>query len=520
MALVITKKVRTILLIVLTVLVVGGGGFLIWRVTQEESIAPEDSEAAPPDGVDGGTLVDLPCSGIVIDLGDANQQGPWGQYVCGNGCMSTPEKTLLCPSTRNFSISGEFSEGIYDITGIVGRGHENQQQDKEDFRLVINDLPNDSPLDVLSSGTSSSYAEEVEEIGTYHLLESSNPASMNHLHACPPEDSPMSVHLYKLCLEQVNVCNKGTAILPDPKNEYGTLSDPVLSIQTDDVDGIGDVTTAKLNGSDIPSCQSQDGAACYNISGTNIHISVAPGLQEIPEGEYNIEIAWTDGKGIGGSNCTMQASFEVAAAEIEADPACGTLVGTYSHDTTDWPDGTFCLIGDSEPTNPEFPSMGGSTTWTCSNGEGTEVSCTATRGDVDDPACGSLVGNYSSDTTDWPSGTFCSVGDPEPPNPEFPSQGGSTAWTCSNGEGTDVSCSATRDDITEAPTVPQTGIFDTVLGRVSVGVSFIFLGGLVSQYSKFNYILNSISERHQFRSEIKKQRKAKRRREKLEENFD
>jgi hypothetical protein len=216
----------------------------------------------------------------------------------------------------------------------------------------------------------------------------------------------------------------------------------------------------------------------------------------------------------------MQASFEVAAAEIEADPACGTLVGTYSHDTTDWPDGTFCLIGDSEPTNPEFPSMGGSTTWTCSNGEGTEVSCTATRGDVDDPACGSLVGNYSSDTTDWPSGTFCSVGDPEPPNPEFPSQGGSTAWTCSNGEGTDVSCSATRDDITEAPTVPQTGIFDTVLGRVSVGVSFIFLGGLVSQYSKFNYILNSISERHQFRSEIKKQRKAKRRREKLEENFD
>jgi hypothetical protein len=112
------------------------------------------------------------------------------------------------------------------------------------------------------------------------------------------------------------------------------------------------------------------------------------------------------------------------------------------------------------------------------------------------------------------------VGDPEPPNPEFPSQGGSTAWTCSNGEGTDVSCSATRDDITEAPTVPQTGIFDTVLGRVSVGVSFIFLGGLVSQYSKFNYILNSISERHQFRSEIKKQRKAKRRREKLEENFD
>jgi len=49
MALVITKKVRTILLIVLSVLVVGGGGFLIWRVTQEESVAPGEGEAACTD---------------------------------------------------------------------------------------------------------------------------------------------------------------------------------------------------------------------------------------------------------------------------------------------------------------------------------------------------------------------------------------------------------------------------------------------------------------------------------------
>jgi hypothetical protein len=73
--------------------------------------------------------------------------------------------------------------------------------------------------------------------------------------------------------------------------------------------------------------------------------------------------------------------------------------------------------------------------------------------------------------------------------------------------------------VEEPPEIPQTGIFDSVLGRVSVGVSFIFLGGLVSQYSKINYLLNSISEKQEFRSEIRKQRKAKRRRERLEDRF-
>jgi hypothetical protein len=58
---------------------------------------------------------------------------------------------------------------------------------------------------------------------------------------------------------------------------------------------------------------------------------------------------------------------------------------------------------------------------------------------------------------------------------------------------------------------------------VSVGISFIFLGGLVSQYSRINYFLNSITKEHRFRQEIKKQRREKaradRRREKLEDRF-
>jgi hypothetical protein len=73
--------------------------------------------------------------------------------------------------------------------------------------------------------------------------------------------------------------------------------------------------------------------------------------------------------------------------------------------------------------------------------------------------------------------------------------------------------------VEEPPEIPQTGIFDTVLGRVSVGVSFIFLGGLVTQYSKINYVFNSISERREFRVEIRKQKRVNKRRNSLESRF-
>ena len=103
-----------------------------------------------------------------------------------------------------------------------------------------------------------------------------------------------------------------------------------------------------------------------------------------------------------------------------------------------------------------------------------------------------------------------------------------TTLSCGNGiceaDETTESCPV---DCGEAPiqggTVPQTGVFDTVLGRVSVGVSFIFLGGLVSQYNRFNYFFNSMSQRHEFKKEVKRQRrkeeKMAKRRNKLERRF-
>mgnify|MGYP001052506505 CR=1 FL=1 len=250
MALVISKKVKTILLIVLTILLVGGGGFLIWTVTREESIAPEDSEAAPLDGT--GPNIELSCDGISVDLGYAVNQCDtsvkWGQFVCGEGCMSghcnddinQPLRTVACPDTQEFSIDSElpssFIEGIYSITGLIGRGHLGQSQYQENFKLSIHNSSNDRPITSIASETTTEYSEDdgywegFGPLGTFHLLEDANAITMEHTVPCPYGDSPNSVHLYKLCLVQENICEGGdweNKPADEEKIPYGTALNPI-----------------------------------------------------------------------------------------------------------------------------------------------------------------------------------------------------------------------------------------------------------------------------------------------------
>ena len=60
--------------------------------------------------------------------------------------------------------------------------------------------------------------------------------------------------------------------------------------------------------------------------------------------------------------------------------SCGTRAGTYEHNQTSWPSGTFCSAGTPSPSNPLFPSAGSTTTWICRGLDGGEdVTCSATR---------------------------------------------------------------------------------------------------------------------------------------------
>ena len=75
----------------------------------------------------------------------------------------------------------------------------------------------------------------------------------------------------------------------------------------------------------------------------------------------------------------------------------------------------------------------------------------------------------------------------------------------------DAMITLVADEEEPVTAIPQTGILDTIIGRILLGFSFIFFGGLVSQYSRINYFFNAISDRNRFKRDINRRKRFERR---------
>ena len=65
--------------------------------------------------------------------------------------------------------------------------------------------------------------------------------------------------------------------------------------------------------------------------------------------------------------------------DTSPSPRCGDLHNTtFSYDSYTWPSGSFCSVGNSDPTSPSFPAMGASTSWECVSGT-QSTSCSVSR---------------------------------------------------------------------------------------------------------------------------------------------
>ena len=503
-----SKKKKTILIvsIVLFVLSAGAGGYLLWRVSQPETIAPEDSEAGPFEGITGplegirgGEQVPFECKGEIIVLPSADDGSGllvenWGQFVCanncGNSCPGEGKISTCCPESRSFTIDGKYEEGIYSISGVVGRGTKNMitiDSVDEDFILNINKLPNDKPLEVRREPDfeKGKYIEKVQEIGIFHLLEGSNEATMEHLNTCPPNGVNV-VHLYKLCLEQVNICEKGKwREDPSGTHDYGVLKNPI-TVEITDSDGLGEIASATLNGKNLSLCGPRvRQMPCYNLdTETNtIEIFLITDAKEIPIGEYDLEISWKDGLGIGGSNCTLSSNIiikeegEDTSPPVKEDPVdarCGSNAKTYEATQQDWPTTTkegFCAVGQPEPAEPVFPSEDSSVAWLCKEGS-ENVTCKAFRKETEKPPVGSSTDPSEGSTT-------------AEENSETTSS--KTTTTTSSGSATSPE-STSSTEATTTGEFPETGIFDNVKASLSAGSILLFLGMLWSRIDKHTAI--------------------------------
>lgn len=68
--------------------------------------------------------------------------------------------------------------------------------------------------------------------------------------------------------------------------------------------------------------------------------------------------------------------------------------------------------------------------------------------------------------------------------------------------------------------VPDTGLFDGTVGKISLGMGFVFIGVVTTQIPKFRYALNTLGEKNREVVEIKRRKKEERKRNRFERRFE
>jgi hypothetical protein len=364
MALTITRKTRTILLIILAVLVVGGGGFLIWRVTREETVAPEEGEAGGDAGEPGG---DYCCRFKCCD-------GTWIKidYTCQN---NNPGDENLCTKygidanemERQCSYHGGYRD-CDESTPIV----KCSCQSWKDACGTNCTFPSGTQAKVNSAAQSECRAKiAMCDIQTGETKIENYTSS----HPCYGKiDQCKNPYAPNPCKEPENTCEGGHWVnKPSGQYEYGTKLNPI-TVRNTDPDGLGEVTIT-LNGSNVIRCGTVVGTTCYSTDGNDIELLIDPGIQYITPDTYNLTISWKDGKGVGGSNCTLSTSFTML--EEQREPSCGDGILDQGEE---------CELGDPNG-------------YSCLWSECNQDTCTC----IEEPTCGNGI---------LDQGEECELGDP------------------------------------------------------------------------------------------------------------
>lgn len=478
MAIIITKKIRTILLIVLGVLVMGGGGFLFWRINQEDTVAPEDSEASCPSGCNLNAPLNV-CTGpggCVLNTHDGREGNCLsGEFATGGFCCDICDSATTPPAegvgrdcdcgtdSKYCATCGDWASCVaaFGDCGCHGWG---DQYNCDQYGKCGTRNTGDYPF-TRTSWPSGTFCER----GTV------SPSS-------PAFPSAGGSTTWR-CVGVTGV-NKTIATCSASRKAA-----PRYTVTYDGNGGTCTPATRSVThgtASAAPTCTRDS----YNLAGfqrtaggNKGNLNTATGRVGNVTGAQTIQAQWSESCGDG----TCAADENVNNCPVDCPAVCGDNYCTHDETALSCPEDCEANCGDGSCTHDE-----------------TALSCPE---DCDND-CGDGLCTGDETPLSCPADCESECGD----------------GYCTEGEDSSNCPEDCGENPIQGGTVPQTGILDTVLGRVSLGVSFIFLGGIVSQYSRLNYFFNSISERNSFKKEIKRQRRKERRisksREKLEDRFE
>ena len=529
----ITKKGKILLFIILGILVLGSGGYLLWRVTQKEGVAPEDGEAADP------------CK----------------RY----STIIKPDFNYPGGTVGPFTEKGEV---VLFFKNLMGEGNRPI--------LTLQKLPSGTPVQITLSNTTASTGsiktgikvEKGESIKLVTLNDNNNQGEAADAECIKETNSKY----YALGWMIPNGGKCGTTLQGPPTGGGSTPYVPV--------DVSADIAFANSQGNPVLSKQCwadwMEWPGDYDFNDYFLQISYVPEVAPPPPtpvpscGDGTLDAGEQCELGNPtGTQCTWDKCNKQTCACISEppEPSCGDgSLNPGEQCELGNPTGTQCTwdkcnqqtclcIPEPDPRNPDWSIVKSATTgYVVINGKNygkADYTVTVTNvGDgegsidkvvdkLDSKVLQEYVkeisnsGVYSLNTIIWDLQGEDEVFSPQEnlkltysiqiPQEAFGIYQNTVTAYPRGGE--DISDDARveftyDEEIPEKPPiVPQTGVLDTVLGRVSLGVSFIFLGGLVTQYSKIDYIFNSMSGRTGFNAEIREQRKASKRRKKLESSF-
>jgi hypothetical protein len=328
-----TKKGKTVFFVILGIIVLGSGGYLLWRVLQPETIAPDDSEAgggcgpccSPSFGcVSGWKCVEKPC---ITSVNCTNIIGRPDRSKCGSSANNG-----TCNTTCQYveDKGGYYCVGDYKCVEEEGPPTEGDCKDVkcEWPTVVMSQLncackhcdevsgvcsgnpdkcsPPSCPAGYVSCGVSGSHEDSADcKKNTTKLCWG------NH------EDCNNPFVVYRYCKPEsteTNIC-EGSSWIEKPSGTYNSCEGITATVDATDPDGISTTSISmKVNG------QTKTGFTTGSTtSGTSITYEFSSTDCAEP-GEYTISFDWKDSGGNSGDDCTLSTTFTIVE---ENEPYCG-----------------------------------------------------------------------------------------------------------------------------------------------------------------------------------------------------
>ncbi len=464
----ITKKGRIIILACFMLVLAGAGGYLLWRVNQEDTVAPEDSEAGGGGGTGCSSSATATCVANCGSFNGFKQCYENGAY-CGTVTCGTAKRCHCCDGNWVTINSGECTDacsgngGVYgncdDDTTVVkcscaswGDGCGTNCTFPSGTQSSVNSAAKKDCSPKVAMCNVSTGKVSIEDYGPGHPC-------YNKLSQCnnPYAGNP--------CTEVKNSCDAGSWVTK-PTGTYKHCDTIAYSATATDSDGIKESSIkAKLNNTDKTTFKKSTSGTTTTISDT-----LSDSTSCLAAGSYTLNLSWADTKGATSTACTLATTFTVQAEQTNPD----------------W-ELTKNVVEACKDENTENPTSELTYTITLKNvgdGEGTITKI------VDTPDTKALAtyissisndGTYSSgnitwtltDTTFAPQEQRTYTYKITVPKDAFGKYANAVTAYPAEGDNLVANAEITADCVIEAP---DTGLFDSTWSKIVLGVILIGLG--------------------------------------------